>query len=106
MSERSPLRIAWGDLSDSLFDHLFSIPDPFPFVIFGATDKLQYQWTPEFFCNIVGKQPCVIQNCEDETFRNGTAGEFFQKYGTNPQPVERLRVRFKISQLRLPQVKP
>ncbi|KAI0314183.1 hypothetical protein OF83DRAFT_1138062 [Amylostereum chailletii] len=52
-----------------------------PIVVTGLLPKFDIQWTPEYFKQEYGKQECMIVECQSESTKTVTVGEFFEKFG-------------------------
>jgi hypothetical protein len=96
ISMQEPITIAYDEMSNELFDHLWSSEeDPYPFVVTDVTRYLQYTFSPEFFreYDVLGDQPCIIQNCETGEELESTVAEFFSKYGSTSEGRQVLRLK-------------
>ena len=98
---REVIKIPAKDMTNELFDFLWSEDHPYPFVVTGIKEALQYSWSPELFTKILGDESCLIRNCETGTDRKATVGEFFSKFGLDLDSTERvvecLKVVFKLA---------
>jgi hypothetical protein len=75
------IRIPVAEMSNELFDFLWSSENPYPFVVTGIHKRLQYLWNPEFFSKIVGDQSCEIENCHTGVVQTIKARDFFRNFG-------------------------
>jgi len=94
-STRHALVIERGELTNELFDYLWSRPDPIPIVVPGVNAELEHDWDPPFFIKYFGDQDCQVQNCyHPDMPRMATIGEFFSRFGhhLDDRDVERVKV--------------
>ncbi|KAL0569857.1 hypothetical protein V5O48_012109 [Marasmius crinis-equi] len=53
-----------------------------PLLVQGLLPSLQIQWTPEYFIQKYGNQPCLVVECQTEENKRVTVGEFFRTFGS------------------------
>lgn len=90
---REIIKIPAEDMTNELFDFLWSSEHPYPFVVTGIQERLQYPWSPDFFTQLLGDQQCLIQDCETSAVRVGTVREFFSHFGSDSTEREVLRLK-------------
>ncbi|EMD40603.1 hypothetical protein CERSUDRAFT_80259 [Gelatoporia subvermispora B] len=73
------VRIPDADLDDVMFRKLWR--KGAPLIVTGVLPKFQIQWTPEYFKNKYGTQNCLIVECQTDTNRRVTVGDFFSWFG-------------------------
>jgi hypothetical protein len=99
-SLQETIRIPAHEMSNELLDHLWSRDDPYPFVVTDVTRDLQYSFSPDFFREheVLGKQECIVQNCQTGEEYKSTVAEFFSRYGdqSEDRQPERLKVNFSV----------
>lgn len=52
-----------------------------PLIVTGLLERFSLRWTPEYFVNTYGAQPCIIIECESNANKKVTVGEFFSNFG-------------------------
>ncbi|KDQ65025.1 hypothetical protein JAAARDRAFT_28691 [Jaapia argillacea MUCL 33604] len=68
-----------SDLTDEVFRPLWAQGEPI--VVTGLLDKFGIQWTPDYFLQKYFSQPCLIVECQTDTNKRVTVGEFFTWFG-------------------------
>ena len=91
------IRIPAAEMSNELFDFLWSPENPYPFVVTGIHKRLQYLWNPEFFSKIVGDESCEIENCRTGDVQTIKAQDFFCNFGFDLDDGEVLWLKVNIS---------
>jgi hypothetical protein len=90
-SERKVIRIRRDDMSNELFDALWSSSNPYPLVVTGH--KMQHNWSPDLFSKLIGHNKCTVQNCKTKQVVDSTVGEFFGRYGAEREGRDVLRLK-------------
>lgn len=82
-----------GELTEDVFRRVWHKGDPL--VVTGIMDKFKVQWTPEYFRTKYGQQSCLILECQTDTNKRVTVGDFFSWFGGYPGRREcwKLKVR-------------
>ena len=52
-----------------------------PLVVTDLLGKFHLQWTPKYFIDAYGQQNCIILNCQQDSNKRVTVGEFFSWFG-------------------------
>ena len=94
---REIIRIPADEMSNELFDFLWSSENPYPFVVTGIHSRLQYPWSAEFFSNIMGDQECEIENCRTGAVHRIKVRDFFKNFGSDLDDEEVFRIKVCIS---------
>jgi len=84
--------IPWKELTDSIFDALWSAEDPFPILVTGAMEGLQLDWDPSFFSETFRDYLCQVQNCVTGEIFTTTVDKIFSNYGQDADIVGRMKV--------------
>lgn len=79
--ERRIMTIPCADLTDSLFDFLWSRDDPYPILVTQANQGLQLDWDPPFFSKTFFNYPCQVQNCSTGEEFGSSVDQLFSRYG-------------------------
>ncbi|ESK84030.1 jmjd1a protein [Moniliophthora roreri MCA 2997] len=60
-----------------------------PLLIEGVLENFEIEWTPDYFIREYGTQSCIVVECQTETNKRVTVGDFFRQFGRydNRQPV-------------------
>jgi len=66
-------------VTDERFPSLWEFGEPF--VVGGCLAKSMLQWTPEYFQQVYGEEPCIIIECQTLTEKESTVARFFQRFG-------------------------
>ncbi|KAF5372048.1 hypothetical protein D9615_008080 [Tricholomella constricta] len=72
-------RFANNALTQENFPRIWALGQPL--VVTGLLEKFRIQWTPEYFISKYGQQGCLIIECQTDTNRRITVGEFFKEFG-------------------------
>ncbi|OCH86213.1 hypothetical protein OBBRIDRAFT_797392 [Obba rivulosa] len=72
-------RIADADLNDESFRKIWRRGAPL--IVTGVLPKFTIDWSPEYFKNKYGTQNCLIVECQSDTNRRVTVGDFFSWFG-------------------------
>lgn len=89
------------ELTNEVFDHLWSTPDPVPIVVPGVNAELEHSWDPAFFIEHFGDQICQVQNCYDpDMSMKQTIREFFSRFGQHYDGRLVLRVKVQLHETR------
>ncbi|KAF9224367.1 Clavaminate synthase-like protein [Gyrodon lividus] len=75
-----------SELTEEVFRPLWSKGDPI--VVTGLLPKFQIQWTPEYFLQKYNSQSCLVLECQYDTNKRVTVGEFFSLFGKYEGRVE------------------
>ncbi|TCD62733.1 hypothetical protein EIP91_006458 [Steccherinum ochraceum] len=67
------------ELTDEVFRRVWGKGDPL--VVTGLLGKFQVEWTPEYFKTKYGTQGCLILECQSDTNKRVTVGDFFSWFG-------------------------
>jgi hypothetical protein len=94
---REIIRIPAAEMSNELFDFLWSPENPYPFVVTGIHERLQYLWNPGFFRKILGDESCKIENCRTGDVQTIKARDFFRNFGLDLDGGEVFRLKVCIS---------
>lgn len=82
---------------DSLTEPLFSAlwARGTPLLVTGLLNRFEIQWTPQYFIEKYGQQACIILECQVDTNKRVTVGEFFDSFGKYDERKEcwKLKVR-------------
>jgi len=76
---RTMLQIADSELSEIMFQSIWAKGEPL--VVNNVLPKFKIQWTPEYFVEKYGTQTCLITECQTDSSRRVTVGEFFREFG-------------------------
>ncbi|TFY75292.1 hypothetical protein EWM64_g8720 [Hericium alpestre] len=52
-----------------------------PIMVTGLLPKFRIQWTPQYFIDTYGNEPCVIVECQTHETKSVNVGEFFRMFG-------------------------
>lgn len=52
-----------------------------PLVVTGLMKRLNLEWSPSYFINTYGQQPCIVLECQTDANKKVTVGEFFSSFG-------------------------
>ncbi|KAI5122159.1 hypothetical protein M0805_007058 [Coniferiporia weirii] len=52
-----------------------------PLVVTGLLNRFALRWTPDYFIKTYGPQPCIILECQTDSNKKVTVGEFFSCFG-------------------------
>lgn len=95
-----PFMYVRGDrLDDDLFDQLWARGEPL--VVHDIGHKLNMDWTPDYFIERFGRDPCFVLDCQKEQVESMLTGQFFSllkdpsrtaQYAP-PSRLEKVRVR-------------
>lgn len=66
-------------LTDDVFRPIWARGDPF--VVTDLLPKFELEWTPEYFMEKYDSQSCLIIECQTDTNKRVTVGEFFSGFG-------------------------
>ena len=67
------------DVTEERFVSLWS--RGIPLVVNGLLSRFHVEWSPQYFIERYGAQACIIVDCEGDTNRRITVGEFFGWFG-------------------------
>ncbi|KAH8106073.1 hypothetical protein BXZ70DRAFT_1004357 [Cristinia sonorae] len=67
------------ELTDDVFRRVWGKGRPL--VVTGLLEKFHLQWTPEYFKTKYGTQGCLILECQNDTNKRVTVGDFFSWFG-------------------------
>lgn len=68
-----------SELTDALFRTIWANGETL--VVTGLKDKLTYPWTPEWFIEQYGEQPCYVTDCVSEKTHVSQVHNFFSQFG-------------------------
>lgn len=68
-----------SELTDDIFRRVWGRGEPL--VVTGLLPKFQVEWTPDYFKAKYGTQGCLILECQSDTNKRVTVGEFFSWFG-------------------------
>lgn len=75
-----PVPYYTGDsLTEAAFSALWA--KGVPLVVTGLLGRFQIEWTPEYFKAKYGSQACIILECQLDTNKRVTVGDFFEWFG-------------------------
>ncbi|KAK7051286.1 hypothetical protein VNI00_004786 [Paramarasmius palmivorus] len=52
-----------------------------PLLVEGVLDNFGISWTPDYFIEQYGTQSCIVVECQTETNKRVTVGDFFRQFG-------------------------
>ena len=75
-----PLRVYRDeDLNEDVFRKIWV--DGVPLVVTGLLDKFKIKWTPDYFKQQYGADPCQIMDCDTGVVEAYTVSQFFGLFG-------------------------
>lgn len=80
------LRFTDAELTDEIFRQLWAKGEPI--LVTDVGKKLKIDWSPEYFVKEYGTETCLIMECQTETSKRITVGEFFRDFGRYEGRVE------------------
>jgi lysine-specific demethylase 3 len=72
-------RFTDAELTDDVFRPIWAMGRPL--VVTGLLSKFKIHWTPEYFMEKYKSQPCLIIECQTDTNKRVTVGDFFALFG-------------------------
>jgi hypothetical protein len=90
-ADRRVVTIHKNHMNHEIFESLWSTANPYPLLITGH--KLQLEWTPATFIELIGPKACKVQNCRTGVVYDSTVTEFFSLYGADSDDREVLRLK-------------
>lgn len=72
-------RFTPDELTDAKFEYLWHTGEPL--LVEGLLPKFKLQWTPSYFEEKYGQQNCLILECQLDTNKRVTVGNFFSQFG-------------------------
>ncbi|KAI0029130.1 hypothetical protein K488DRAFT_16888, partial [Vararia minispora EC-137] len=68
-----------SELTEMAFQRIWARGQPV--VVTGQLDKFQLRWTPEYFIDKYGAEPCQLVECQSEHSRSAHVADFFRMFG-------------------------
>ncbi|KAJ7429071.1 Clavaminate synthase-like protein [Mycena galericulata] len=72
-------RYSYDDLKEDVFRRLWAKGDPI--LVTDVARRLTIAWTPEYFIEHYGSDECDVTECQSNTCKRTTVGEFFETFG-------------------------
>lgn len=92
-TERQAIELDSAELTDELFDFLWTAERAYPLVVHNADQHLQLNWDAPCFIDLFGEEKCIIEDCKTGQQCKSTVGQFFQKFGQDTPERDVVRVK-------------
>lgn len=81
--------------NDNLTEQLFSTlwANGIPLVVTGVLSQFKIKWTPGYFDRTYGQLSCIVLDCQKDTNRKITVGDFFAAFGKYDTRYEYLKLK-------------